>query len=164
MILGKNELVDHKDDRVVTNHNEKWDVRFLELAEFVSKWSKDPSTKVGAIITSGKYIVSIGYNGLPKNIDHEDEILEDRELKYDCVIHGELNALLHAKRSIQGCTLYTYPFPPCSKCASIFIEAGIARVVAPSDQIPDKWRENIKLAEKMLTAAGVILIGVSDYK
>jgi len=44
---------------------EKWDNRFLDLCEHVSEWSKDPSTKVGAVITEGIHIVSIGYNGLP---------------------------------------------------------------------------------------------------
>lgn len=28
----------------------KWDERLLGLAEYVSNWSKDPSTKVGAVI------------------------------------------------------------------------------------------------------------------
>ena len=27
-----------------------WDTRFLDLSEHISKWSKDPSTKVGAVI------------------------------------------------------------------------------------------------------------------
>ena len=43
----------------------KWDKRFLELSRHVSNWSKDPSTKVGAIITDGIKIVSMGFNGLP---------------------------------------------------------------------------------------------------
>jgi len=29
---------------------EKWDKRFLDLAEFVALWSKDPSTKCGSVI------------------------------------------------------------------------------------------------------------------
>ena len=45
--------------------NEKWDLRFLEMAKLVSTYSKDPSTKIGAIITQGKKLVSMGYNGLP---------------------------------------------------------------------------------------------------
>ena len=28
----------------------KWHMRFLEMAELVGSWSKDPSTKVGAVI------------------------------------------------------------------------------------------------------------------
>ena len=31
------------------NNQQKWDLRFVKLAEEVAKWSKDPSTQVGAI-------------------------------------------------------------------------------------------------------------------
>ena len=39
------------------NVSEKWDRRFLELAEQIAGWSKDPSRGVGAVIvllTTGK--------------------------------------------------------------------------------------------------------------
>ena len=50
--------------------NEKWHKRFLDLAEHVAQWSKDPSTKVGSVITDGgRKIVSLGYNGLPMYVD-----------------------------------------------------------------------------------------------
>ncbi|MCG8123835.1 MAG: cell division protein DedD, partial [Candidatus Thiodiazotropha taylori] len=29
----------------------KWDTRFLGLAAYISAWSKDPSSQVGAVIT-----------------------------------------------------------------------------------------------------------------
>ena len=50
-----------------------WDYRFLELAQLVSKWSKDPSTKVGAVIVDkNRRILSVGYNGLPKGVKDFD--------------------------------------------------------------------------------------------
>jgi dCMP deaminase len=43
-----------------------WDLRFLTLAKTVSTWSKDPSTKVGAVIVDkNRRVVSLGYNGFP---------------------------------------------------------------------------------------------------
>ena len=43
----------------------KWETRFLEMARLVSGWSKDPSTKVGAVIVRpDKTIASVGYNGI----------------------------------------------------------------------------------------------------
>ena len=143
--------------------NAKWDLRFMEMAILVSGWSKDPSTKVGAIITDDKYVVSVGYNGLPKNYPataNEDAILGIKPLKYDVIIHGEINALIHAHRRLEGCTLYTYPFPPCSRCASIMVEAGIKRVVSGMD-IPERWKENMKLSEDIFNQAGVEIIGVN---
>ena len=48
---------------------DKWDHRFLALAEHISHWSKDPSTKVGAVITHrSKRVVSMGFNGLPAGV------------------------------------------------------------------------------------------------
>jgi dCMP deaminase len=47
--------------------DKKWDIRFIELAKHVSTWSKDPSTKVGAIIaTEDRRVLSMGYNGFPR--------------------------------------------------------------------------------------------------
>jgi deoxycytidylate deaminase len=60
--------------------SEKWDRRFLDLAAHVAQWSKDASTKVGAVITdSRKRIVSIGFNGYPANVD--DSKVPSREEK-----------------------------------------------------------------------------------
>jgi len=39
-----------------------WDIRFLDLAKHISIWSKDPSTKVGAVIfDSDKRIVRVAF-------------------------------------------------------------------------------------------------------
>ncbi|HIO19799.1 MAG TPA: hypothetical protein EYN11_01745, partial [Phycisphaerales bacterium] len=45
--------------------NTKWDGRFLELADTISAWSKDPSRGVGAVIVSPmRQVIATGYNGL----------------------------------------------------------------------------------------------------
>ena len=60
----------------------KWDLRFLELANHISSWSKDPSTKVGCIIVGAdREIRSTGFNGFPRGIDDSEERLTDREEK-----------------------------------------------------------------------------------
>jgi deoxycytidylate deaminase len=46
-----------------------WDARFMALAEHVAGWSKDPSTKVGAVIVSpDRRQLTTGYNGFPQGI------------------------------------------------------------------------------------------------
>src|ERR1051326_2813900 len=53
---------------------EKWDRRFLELAKHVSSWSKDPSTKVGAVIVdANRRVVATGYNGFPRGVEDTPE-------------------------------------------------------------------------------------------
>ncbi len=133
---------------------QKWDVRFLELARFISNWSLDPSTKVGAVI-SDKHnrVVSIGYNGFPKGIK-DDERLNDRETKYKIIVHGEINAITFANRNLENCTLYTYPFEPCPRCAGIIIQSGIKRIVAPINKI-DIWENDFKLSRQLFNEANI---------
>jgi deoxycytidylate deaminase len=38
------------------NVSEKWDRRFLELAEQIAGWSKDPSRGVGAVIVNAMVV------------------------------------------------------------------------------------------------------------
>jgi len=133
---------------------EWWDNWFLGLAQYISTASKDPSTKVGAVIVdSDRRVISVGYNGFAKGVKDTDERLNNRELKYKMIVHGEMNAIIFAERSLQGCTLYTYPFMPCSRCASMVIQAGIPRVVAPKSDNP-RWIEDFKLSEEMFAEAG----------
>tara|TARA_R110000868_G_scaffold315517_3_gene576400 strand:+ start:1498 stop:1932 length:435 start_codon:yes stop_codon:yes gene_type:complete len=131
-----------------------WDNNFLDMAELVSKWSKDPSTKVGAVIVDdNNRVISVGYNGFPQNIEDNDRLLE-RETKYNIVVHAEANALLFASRTVKGCTLYTYPFQPCSRCASLIIQSGIKRVVTVFNN-DTRWVENFKLAKSLFSEAGI---------
>lgn len=132
----------------------KWDYRFLDLAEFISSWSKDPSTKVGAVITDqNNRIISVGYNGFPQSIIDDDR-LENREIKYKIIVHGEMNAILFANRSLQNCTLYTYPFMPCPRCASMIIQAGINRVVSYNN-MPERWRSDFEISKTLFSESGV---------
>lgn len=134
----------------------KWDERFLELATFISNWSKDPSTKVGAVIVdSDNRIVSVGYNGFPQSIE-DDNRLKDRDTKYKIIVHGEINAILFANKSVKGCTLYTVPFEPCPRCAGLIIQSGIKRVVAPFNT-NNRWEEDFKISRELFEEAGILL-------
>jgi len=136
----------------ITTSDKDWDFRFLELAASISKWSKDPSTKVGAVIVnSDKKIVTLGYNGFPRNV-RDDHRLETREIKYDLIVHAEANAIIHARESLWDCTIYTMPFMPCSKCAGLIIQAGIRRVVS-IDSDNSRWNGNFMLSKDILTEA-----------
>jgi dCMP deaminase len=134
----------------------------MGLAQLVSTWSKDPSTKVGAVIADPmNRVVSLGYNGFPRGIEDTEERLSNRELKYKLVVHAEPNALLFAERSVKGCTIFTWPFMPCAQCAGKIIQSGIVTVVAPySDNI--RWADDFRLVSTMFKEAGVSLILYSE--
>jgi dCMP deaminase len=151
----------------------RWDLRYLEAAKHFAQWSKDPSTKVGAVIVTRQQtysgdlldlrkidmgrIVSVGYNGFARGIKDSDDRLNNRELKYKMVVHGERNAMLYAQRDLTGCTLYTWPFMPCAPCAAMTIQTGIKRVVAPKNDNP-RWVEDFQITRTMFREAMVELV------
>ena len=134
-----------------------WDSRLLEMAELVASWSKDPSTKVGAVIVDeDRRVLSLGYNGFPLGLS-DDKRLDNRELKYKMIVHAECNALLFCSEPPVGATIYTYPFMPCPKCAGMIIQTGITRVVSYKSN-NERWSEEFALSRNMFKEAGIELL------
>lgn len=134
----------------------KWSTRFMELAEHVAGWSKDPSTKVGCVIVDKQNrVVSLGFNGFPRGVRDIDLRYADKETKYLFVAHAERNALDNAPLSVEGCTLYS-PLLPCNECAKSIIQKGIKKVVS---YYPDVDRPHLHwpITEKMFKEANVQL-------
>lgn len=122
---------------------DKWDKRFMELAQTVGGWSScyQSERKIGAVIVRDKRILTTGYNGAPSGIPscaERGECLRRKlgiasgtrqELCY--AIHAEQNALIQAAKlgiSVDGATLYC-THQPCAICTKLIINAGISRVV-----------------------------------
>jgi dCMP deaminase len=154
-----------------------WHRRFIEMAGLISSWSKDPSTKVGAIIVRPDTwtVVATGYNGFPRGVQELRPANEGmiaaveynerwrRPEKYLWVEHAERNAIYNAARNGQateGCVLYMNYAPcPCCDCARAVIQAGIVEVVGPDrffDGKGDQWAESLVVSQAMLDEAGVI--------
>ena len=132
-----------------------WAERFLQMAELVASWSKDPSTQVGAVITEHNRIVSLGFNGYPHGISDSAET-DNRELKLLKTLHAEENAILYAKRDLKGCEIWVTHFP-CPNCAAKIIQTGIS-VVHCTEQNEDflsRWGDKIQLSEEMFNQSGV---------
>ena len=137
---------------------DKWEQRFLRIAQEAASWSKDPSTKCGCVLVRDRRILATGYNGLPAGLSDDLSLLNDREYKLNVVIHAEKNAIFNAAKngaSTEGAIAYVN-FHPCSQCASALIQSGIVQVVCPSPQTaPERWRENFRLSSALLFGAGV---------
>ena len=134
-------------------------MRFIGLAQHISTWSKDPSTKVGCVVVGeDREIRSTGFNGFPRGINDDEERLMDREKKYPLICHAEENAIMHAARigvSLKDSTAYV-TWPPCSRCARSLIQAGIREIVYPeTGKIPERWIEDFTVSDSMLNEAGV---------
>lgn len=142
----------------------KWHTRFIGLAVHVAGWSKDPSTKVGAVIVDDeRRVVSLGYNGLPRGVHDSSAVLNNKELKLQIVKHAEENAILNSLLRPAGCTIYV-THHPCASCAGSIIQSGITRVVFPTvpldNTFTQRWQESISLAQKILEEAGVEVLQV----
>lgn len=145
---------------MATNH---WDVRFIQMARLVASWSKDPSSKCGAVITKDNAVVSLGFNGFAKGTADGPEQWNDRDYKLATVIHCEENAIIQANQSVAGCTMYLTGMS-CGSCTARLIQAGIKRVVIPSKEEdaffyrPDSdWGSSFNFAADQMKAVGVKL-------
>ena len=145
--------------------NTKWHNRFLSVAMLVSEWSKDPSTKVGAIIVKDKLIVSTGYNGFPPNVEDTAERLHNRDAKYPLTVHAELNAILSANQPLKDASIYVTHYP-CANCAGAIIQAGISRVFTTKPQagFQERWLKENENARLMFTEAEVIVREIGEWK
>jgi dCMP deaminase len=136
-----------------------WHRRFMALALLVSTWSKDPSTRVGAVAVRDRRVLATGYNGLPRGVADLSDRLHDRAMKLLMTSHAETNvigAAAHHGVSLDGATVYVTMWP-CSHCAAQLINAGVTEVVTRRADYPGRWAVSFTAAEQMFSEAGVIL-------
>jgi dCMP deaminase len=114
------------------SNRQSWDEFYLGLSEYMATRSRDPSTKVGAVIVRpDKSVASVGFNGFPQKMSDNETLYANRDEKYSRIIHGEVNALNFCNESVKGYTLFTTPFMPCDRCFVVMAQAGITRFVFP---------------------------------
>ncbi len=149
---------------VAERRQAKWDQFYIGMAKYMATASKDPSTQVGAVIVRpNNTLASVGYNGFPRGMSDDNALYEDRPTKYSRIIHAEMNAILNAQGSVDGCTLYTSALPPCDRCAVFVVQAGISRVVY--EQITDpalaeRWAESLARTEDIFREAGIPVFSI----
>jgi dCMP deaminase len=141
---------------------DKWDHRFMEMAQLVSSWAScyQQDRKIGAVIVKDKRVMTTGYNGAPAGVKtcvERGECLRKKlgipsgtrhEMCY--AVHAEQNAIIQAAKignTTDGATIYVTN-QPCAICAKMIINAGIKRIVV-KEGYPDK------LAIEILGEAGL---------
>jgi len=137
----------------------KWDIKFINLATEISKWSKDTSTKVGCVIVDDtNRIISTGYNGIPIGCDDSVESRYEKHRKLFYFEHSERNALYscaYMGKSTKNATIYVQ-FYPCADCARAIIQCGIKRVVTyKPDFNHERWGESWKVADELFNEVGI---------
>lgn len=148
---------------------DKWDKRFMELAETVAGWTScaREGRAVGAVITKNKRILTTGYNGAPSGIFNcrdkgycmRDKLGIPSGTQHEkCfAVHAEQNAIIQAAKlgvSVEGATLYC-THQPCTICTKMIINSGISRIVYKYPY-PDEF------AQQLLKEAGLEVVRYED--
>ncbi len=123
-----------------------WDEYFMTIARDVSTRATCDRRSVGAVAVLDRRILTTGYNGAPRGLEHCRN--STAEWPAGCLQHGhcirtvhaEQNAILQAALngvSTRGATMYV-TCQPCNSCAKMLINAGISRIVFDGDY-PDEF-------------------------
>ena len=148
----------------------RWTKRFLTMAHLISDWSKDDSTRVGAIIvTSDGDPISFGFNGFPRGVEELPE-RHERPDKYDFSEHAERNAIYLSRRDLRDTVMFVTHFP-CPDCTRAIIQSGIKTLVVDahsSDRINGESSLNDTTrkinSRNMLSEARVRVIDFFDWE
>lgn len=138
------------------------DYFMLELSERFSNFSKDPTTKVGAIICDKNYrVLSSGYNGLASNYP-DDYSNITREEKHLISIHAEVNAILNAAKNgvnLSNSTIYASEHP-CANCTAAIVNAGITRIVLreKTNLSLSTWGKSLEMSQKIIDSCNIELV------
>lgn len=140
-------------------------LKFVPVAEAIAGLSKDPSTRVGAIVLDDdSNILSVGFNGFPRGVRDDEDRYATKDSKYPRIAHAEMNAIAQAARvgaKLLGGTMIVTALYPCSMCTRLIIQAGIKKVYAPAmDPIQTNplWMKEAEIAFSMFVEAGVEVI------
>lgn len=139
----------------------KHDWWYMGFAEHAALRSKDPRTKVGALMVSADGLhLSVGFNGFPRGVADDARVL-DLAHKNDLMVHAERNALDNATFDVRGGTLYT-TMHPCHQCAQSIIQRGVTTVVyRPADPArAERHMKSMSLAFQIMNEVGMELVSL----
>lgn len=145
-----------------------WETYFFDIISSLKAKSKDPSTKVGCVISSkDNDTVATGFNGFPRGVEDSIDIVPDRyerPKKYSYIEHAERNAIYSAAKrgiSLDGCKLFLEWYP-CCECMRAIIQSGIKEVVINGDskdfnneELIKRWKDSVEISLVMAKEAGI---------
>lgn len=151
-------------------------IKYYKLTQYMAKlFSKDPSTKVGALFMcpGTLHILSMGYNGMPRNIDESKAERWERTLKYKMVEHAERNAIYNAAHSGVSLrdSICVASLCPCSDCARGLIQSGCKMIITRdindiqgsgiSPDVIKRWSHEWDVSIGMMRESGIEIVFLS---
>lgn len=136
---------------------------YLREAGVFALRSKDPSSKVGALILdSHNSVRAQGWNGAARGVGADEDCRFTRPEKYKWSVHAEQNAIANAARvgiPLDGCTMVV-THPPCMVCANLIVQVGIKQVVTylPGEDFAQRWGQDLVRTRLLFAEAGVSIV------
>lgn len=113
-----------------------WDVYFMKMAIQASTRSTCDRLHVGAVIVKDKTVLSTGYNGSVRGLDHCDDVGHlMRDGHCIATVHAEVNAIIQAARNgvqVVGSNIYVSHLP-CWNCFKVIANCGIKKIFYGED-------------------------------
>lgn len=130
-----------------------WHQVWMSIAKQISRRSKDPNTKVGAVIVSpDNRRLFVGYNGFVRGVLENIQRWKRPE-KYRRVLHAEENALLQRNCDVECWTCFV-TLRPCAHCSQQLAQSGIKKIVYLEERVD----EDYELTEETCREVGIELI------
>jgi dCMP deaminase len=129
-------------------------LRFLaDATHFANVFSKDSSTKVGAIFVDPTDFTQLsqGYNGMPRGTREDLAERHERPLKYDFFEHAERNAIFNKARGFLVGSVALMTRMPNIGCVRALVSVGVSEVWIPRPS-PDAVNT---VTKQLLQEAGV---------
>lgn len=149
-------------------------IKYYKLVDYMANlFSKDPSTKVGALFMypGTLQILSMGYNGMPRGVDETKQERWERPLKYKYTEHAERNAIYNAAQSGTPLrdSICVASMCPCSDCARGVIQSGCKMVITrdfeefqkDNPEVASRWKPEWDVSVEMMKEAGVQIMFLS---
>jgi len=147
---------------ILQNRRPNLDEYFMKKAFISATRSTCLRRSVGAVLAKDKRIISSGYNGAPRGVEHcldrgclREGIVSGERHELCRGAHAEQNAIdqiaFHGGTSTKDATLYVTNFP-CNLCVKSIINVAVKRMVYHSSYSDDLTEELVKeshlIAEK----------------
>lgn len=135
---------------------------YMNVALAMSKKSKDPSTKVGAVLVRPDMkMASIGFNGFPRRMKDNPQYLSDpafRAHKLKRMVHAEINAIHLCETTATDGYHMVVTRHPCGDCALQIACTGVTDVwYLEDDDYEKRWAESVADARQIFEEVGIAI-------
>lgn len=139
-------------------------LKYLELARYLGDdFSKDPDSKVGAVILNEKTFspIAFGYNGMPRGLNDTNENRLKLEEKGFWFEDAEKNAIFNSVRPFFKDSTAFASFIPCMHCARALVSVGVKEVITREPDLTlskdQRWKDSFDRSIALFKEAGVTL-------